>query len=218
MPAGVLRRIPQQDRGQRRIERILEAAAEVISEVGVDAATTNAIAARAETSVGSLYQFFPNKDAIVRALASRYRAAMQAAMEQAMPAERRQLPLAEMVERVVTPLARFHERHPAYRHIYAVAVGAGATPGGEEALQSATLERIVGIIAVGSPRLSAEDRLLAAHVCQEMVHSVLNLAATMPPAMRPGLVREAKRALLRYAEAIESGVVTRDGAVDRTGD
>jgi len=51
----LMRRVPQQDRGQRRVEKILDAAAEVIAEVGVQAATTNAIAARAETSVGSLY-------------------------------------------------------------------------------------------------------------------------------------------------------------------
>src|SRR4051812_843544 len=65
-------RAPQQDRGQRRVDSILDAAEEVFAEQGVDAATTNAIAERAGASVGSLYHFFPSKDAILLALVRRY--------------------------------------------------------------------------------------------------------------------------------------------------
>ena len=62
----------RQARGQRRIELLLDVAAQVFAEVGFEAATTNAIAARAGMSPGSLYQFFPNKDAIAEALADRF--------------------------------------------------------------------------------------------------------------------------------------------------
>ena len=62
-------RIPVQKRGQQRVEAILDAAEAVFGEMGVDAATTNAIAERAGASVGSLYHFFANKDAILYALA-----------------------------------------------------------------------------------------------------------------------------------------------------
>ena len=63
---------PLQARGHRRVDLLLDAAAAVVAEVGVEAATTNAIAARAKTSVGSLYQFFPDKDALVWALGQRF--------------------------------------------------------------------------------------------------------------------------------------------------
>lgn len=66
-----MRRTPQQERGQRRVQQILDAAAEVFAEVGYEVATTNMIAQRANTSIGSLYQFFPNKDSIVKLLARR---------------------------------------------------------------------------------------------------------------------------------------------------
>lgn len=69
---GFLRHAPVQERGRRRVQQLLDAAAQVIAESGVDNATTNAVAARAETSVGVLYKFFPNKQAIVEALALRY--------------------------------------------------------------------------------------------------------------------------------------------------
>ena len=67
-----LRRQPQQKRSQERVEKILDAAAIVFDEVGFEAATTHAIAARADTAVGSLYQFFPDKLAIFHALELRH--------------------------------------------------------------------------------------------------------------------------------------------------
>jgi AcrR family transcriptional regulator len=62
------RRQPRQKRGKERVERILIAAAEVFTEVGYAAATTQQIADRAQTAIGSIYQFFPDKLAIFHAL------------------------------------------------------------------------------------------------------------------------------------------------------
>jgi AcrR family transcriptional regulator len=52
-----MRRLPKQKRTQQRVERILEAAAEVFACVGYEAATTQAIAARAGTAIGSLLEY-----------------------------------------------------------------------------------------------------------------------------------------------------------------
>jgi AcrR family transcriptional regulator len=62
------RRQPQQKRSKERVERILLAAAAVFLEVGYAAASTQMIADRAETAIGSIYQFFPDKLAIFHAL------------------------------------------------------------------------------------------------------------------------------------------------------
>jgi AcrR family transcriptional regulator len=67
-----LRRQPQQKRSQQRVEKLLQAAAEVFVEVGYEAATTHMIAARAKTAIGSLYQFFPDKLALFHALEARH--------------------------------------------------------------------------------------------------------------------------------------------------
>ena len=67
-PVSKLRRQPQQQRSKDRVEAILLAAAEVFDEIGVEAATTHLIAARAGTAIGSLYQFFPDKAAIFHAM------------------------------------------------------------------------------------------------------------------------------------------------------
>jgi AcrR family transcriptional regulator len=62
------RRRPRQVRAELTRERILTAAAHVFAEHGYAAGTTNRIAERARVSIGSLYQYFPNKDAILAEL------------------------------------------------------------------------------------------------------------------------------------------------------
>lgn len=66
-----LRRAPMQRRSVERVQRMLDAAQQLVSEVGYDALTTTLIAERADVSIGSLYQFFPDKQAVVRAVALR---------------------------------------------------------------------------------------------------------------------------------------------------
>jgi AcrR family transcriptional regulator len=69
------RKTPSQERSKRTVERILDAATRIFHEHGYTGATTNDIADEADVSVGSLYQYFPNKDAILVALTQRHIAA-----------------------------------------------------------------------------------------------------------------------------------------------
>ncbi|NSL42933.1 TetR/AcrR family transcriptional regulator [Streptomyces sp. 8P21H-1] len=66
------RRKPRQVRAELTRERVLTAAAHVFAEFGYAAGTTNRIAERARVSIGSLYQYFPNKDAILAELVVRH--------------------------------------------------------------------------------------------------------------------------------------------------
>lgn len=69
--ATPLRRQPVQQRSAKRVEQMLDASAALIDELGYDALTTTLIAKRAGVAVGSLYQFFPDKRAVVQALTQR---------------------------------------------------------------------------------------------------------------------------------------------------
>lgn len=66
------RKTPRQQRSRETVERILEAAAHIFNERGYTEATTNEIADEADVSIGSLYQYFPNKDALLLALAHKH--------------------------------------------------------------------------------------------------------------------------------------------------
>jgi len=74
------RKLPKQARSGATVEAILEAAAQVFERQGYAAGTTNRIAERAGVSIGSLYQYFPNKDAILLALVHRHLAEGTAAL------------------------------------------------------------------------------------------------------------------------------------------
>jgi AcrR family transcriptional regulator len=62
------RKLPQQDRSRITVEAILEATTHILTEEGYDKANTNRIAERAGISIGSLYQYFPNKESLMAAL------------------------------------------------------------------------------------------------------------------------------------------------------
>lgn len=69
--AGTLRRRPAQRRSVERVERMLDECARLLDEVGYEALTTKEVARRAGVPIGTFYQFFSDKQALVRALALR---------------------------------------------------------------------------------------------------------------------------------------------------
>src|ERR1044071_10462280 len=84
-----LRKTPRQARSSAMVEAILEAAARVLAREGLARATTNRIAEVAGVSIGSLYQYFPNKMAIVRALQQAHGQAMVDLVRELAPAASR---------------------------------------------------------------------------------------------------------------------------------
>lgn len=68
---GPLRRVPVQGRSVARVQRMLDTCAEIVDEVGYEGLTTTLLAERAGVAIGSVYQFFPDKRAVVQALTHR---------------------------------------------------------------------------------------------------------------------------------------------------
>lgn len=75
---------PAQQRSRERLERILAVASAVIAEKGSDQMRMSEVAERAGISIGSLYQYFPDKSAVICALAERYHVASRACIETAL--------------------------------------------------------------------------------------------------------------------------------------
>ena len=113
-----MRRLPKQARGEERIAAILQAAAQVFHEVGFDAATTNMIAQRANTAIGSLYDFFPNKETIARRLSEQFCEDMRTLFDGVLTNELVHLPLSQLIDRILDPLVQYHQTHPGFQALW----------------------------------------------------------------------------------------------------
>jgi AcrR family transcriptional regulator len=95
------RRAPLQQRSVARAQQILAVSAELLEEVGVDDLTTILIARRMGISVGTLYHYFPNKHAILYAMAEQWLAEVARSLEEVDGWPLAELPLARFVDRLV---------------------------------------------------------------------------------------------------------------------
>ena len=71
-PQGKMRKEPRQERSRDTVEAIVEASARILGRRGWAGLTTNGVAEAAGVSIGSLYQYFPNKLALVEAVRRRH--------------------------------------------------------------------------------------------------------------------------------------------------
>ncbi|MGD9527009.1 TetR/AcrR family transcriptional regulator [Pseudonocardia sp.] len=106
-----MRREPRQERSRRMVERIVAAGREVLVQRGYDAVTTNHIAAAAGISPGSLYQYFPDKSAVLAEVLDRYSQDVVARVSRAFLASVG-APTADGVRAVVTAMLDVYEEQP----------------------------------------------------------------------------------------------------------
>ncbi len=194
----MLRREPQQGRGERRVERILDAAAVVFAEQGFEAATTNAIAARAETSIGSLYQFFPNKEAIGRALARRYLDQLQTVYAHVLDDTALNLPLDALLDRVIDTLAAFYAAHPGFGTIFSATEGSPELRAAAQTLKDNVSRRAEEILAASIPGLPPARRALHATMIAGVIRALLPLTVAENGTLNADVITELKRLLTLY--------------------
>ncbi len=171
---GQMRRAPQQARGQQRVDSILAAAEQVLIEQGYDATTTNQIAVRAGVPIGSLYQFFPNKNAIVEELSRHHHADLITSMRHVMNRVQ-QLSMSQAVDMLIdlAPLGTIG-------HSRIVRMCMEAPPGSvlyesSSELRQEVFNVIVALIRCFAPHVGEEDTLLRAQVAQTSWQALLLL-------------------------------------------
>lgn len=196
------RRTPLQDRSRERMERILDAAAQRFADDGYDATTTEAIAERAGTSIGSVYQFFPNKLAIFNAIAVRYMERGRSLFTSVVST-----PLAqegawyELIDRAIDAFAEFHRKEPGFRAILLNwRVSADLLLASDD-VNRELARRAEQVLAPLVPGLPAHRRALVATVIIETISAMLIVCARREPEGDAILV-ETKMMLRRYLEPI----------------
>lgn len=107
------RKRPRQQRSRETVAAIEEAAAQLFDRYGYAATTTNKIAERAGVSIGTLYQYFPNKDALLWSLAEQHLDATAAEVAETLAhAADRELPLPRLLHDLVHRVAALHTERP----------------------------------------------------------------------------------------------------------
>ncbi|MER5385827.1 TetR family transcriptional regulator [Streptomyces sp. NBC_00647] len=192
----------RQARGERRIAQLLEAAASVFCQSGYTAASTNAIAREAGVSPGTLYQFFPNKEAIAVGLGDQLLEHWARSHGQALTPENIGLPLDRMLDAVLDPLIAFNVENPAF----AVLMHGPDTPGPivEEigSVHCTLLARVEEMIATRLPDLPPDERTRTANMTLHLFKAGLTLIMSHEGAERDAYVAELKTVMHRYLEPI----------------
>ena len=197
-----LRALPQQKRGQERIDKLLGAAAKLFAKVGYEETTTNAIAREARTSIGSLYQFFPNKEAILNALAGRYLEELHAVHEQVLGDDAVQITLPELYDRIIRSLADFHASHPGFQQLFYGSTTSKHLAAAAEQLKQECIARVEGLMGARNPEIDPARRKLLAVLNVEVIKTLLPLAQSSDPATRARLIDETKTLLLAHMREV----------------
>lgn len=169
-----VRTVRRQRRGQLRMEAILDAAVVIFARDGIERATTNAIAAAAGVSPGSLYQYFDDKADIARALGRRYAESVTVAHRAALSGfDHRHAPLPEVLDRVLDPIVAFKNANPAFLILFARPDLTEDLVGPLSAVEAAFVERIGEIILLRNSAAAPTEVGLAAGVVVNLFRCVI---------------------------------------------
>ncbi|RUT02827.1 TetR family transcriptional regulator [Dulcicalothrix desertica PCC 7102] len=197
-----LRRLPQQARSRLRFNQILDAAALVFEEVGYEMASTELIAVRANTSIGSLYRFFPDKSAILHALGERYASELKDLFVEIFHAKNLGKPLADILNEAVDLCDIFYSNNLAARIIF---LQSQAFP--QLQTMNRRLDNEIAVIfdtflALRQPNVEAEQRRLMALMVVEIASALQLFYWNQDEQLRQKIVTETKLVLIRYLEPI----------------
>jgi AcrR family transcriptional regulator len=164
------RKTPTQRRSQDAVEAIVEAATRICREQGYEATNVNAIARLAGVSVGSLYQYFPSKEAVVAEVGRRLRLKMNDVFSTGL-AELGRLPIQDAALPLVRRIVAAYAVDPQLRRVLAEvpsAVGAVSMPDFDALLG----EAIVGYLKFHRDNIRPTNRRLAGKLIQTAVELV----------------------------------------------
>jgi AcrR family transcriptional regulator len=192
-----LAREPKRERGKQRVAALMDVGAELFAEKGYEATTMTEIASRAGAAIGSLYQFFPSKEALAEALFNRFAeraAASFAQVEQRAPG---------CSARALADLLIDHKLKQGTDRDAAIALSSAVAGIVErrKPLGDALRGRIAAILSAGNPALNQDEAAAAAIIVNQVMKMVPALAATEDE-RAAALIREARKLLALYIDEV----------------
>ncbi len=193
--APIPRKAPSQPRAAHTVDAIVTAVERVLERHGIDGLNTNRIAEIAGVSVGTLYQYFPNKESLVAALHDRY-LQLTLTMCRAVLSAAEGIPFPDIIDRMATAmLVAYAGQRPIHRALVELRTVAAVQQRRREA-HDELVDELAAFLAKRSDLQLADPRA-AAFVLVHCVEGVTSAATTRAGAVDVPSIVEATRQLLR---------------------
>jgi AcrR family transcriptional regulator len=203
-PAIKPRKNASQNRSRATVDALVEATARILVREGFDKASTNRIAEVAGVSVGSLYQYFPGKEALVAAVIDRHNQDIMQVVHRAL-AEVAAQPVATAVRRLVAVAIEAHRIDPRLHRVLAEQIPRTGRLANIEAFNHDISSLFRAYLESHRDEIRAIDLGLAAFMCvtsiEALAHTaVLHRSEKLSDEMVGTLVEEATRLVVGYLE------------------
>lgn len=193
------RKSPSQARSHATVDTILDAAARILVADGYGAFTTNRVAARAGVSIGSLYQYFPNKEAILGSLKARHIAALERGIDEAL-ARVGTAPLAALVPAVIEANVAAHLVEPELHRVLSAEVPQLGSTDAALTFERRTAARVRALFESRRREIAVRDLDLATYLVMRTVEATIHDAVAMRPRdlASGAIAREVSRLVLGW--------------------
>ncbi len=193
------RKRPRQSRSQATVDSLLEATARVLVRDGFDGLTTNAVAVTSGVSIGSLYQYFPNKEALVAALIEQHIEKMNSLVLAELAAVAT-LPIGEAARRVIELTIKMHTIDPKLHRVLTEQVPRVGRLAKLREGDEICHRMVAGLLAARKDELAIHDADLAAFLLVSTIEAVVHRAAMLYPDRLedPRLIDETTLLVTRY--------------------
>jgi AcrR family transcriptional regulator len=215
IPALTPRKSPVQARSSATVQAILQAAIQVLLKDGKERLTTTKVAARAGVSVGTLYQYFPNKSALLQAALRRHMDEVAEAVDRVC-LEQAGKPLVQMAPALIEAFFAAKMRDvKASAALYAVSSDIDGAKIAQQ-IGKRTHRAIVALLATAKEPLDKEPELLAS-MMQSMLNGVSRrlLESSAPEKHFPALREELMFLAVTYLKACSAGAAGPRSATPR---
>jgi AcrR family transcriptional regulator len=184
-------RVPRQERGRARVAALMKAAAGLFAQKGFAATTMTEVAAEAGAAIGTLYLFFPTKEALAQAILADHADELSAMLETLRDACRGE-PAAAIAERLFFALGDFVARHPAYSALLDL-------PGDDAWRRTTRMQRrqqIAALFSGAEPPMPAEKAERLAIIVPQLMRIPITMSSDRP--MRDEVLEELRTMLMRH--------------------
>lgn len=207
-PATCARKIAVQERSKATVDALLSATARVLVREGYDKTSTNKIAAAAGVSIGSLYQYFPSKEALVAAVIQRHTDEMMDVVRESF-ARVATMPLAQAARELVQVMIDAHRIEPKLHRVLVEQIPRVGSLDLVERVDEEATALVRAYFEAHRDEVKIEDLDMAAFLAVSSVEALTHIAVVRRPELLndPRFVDEVANLVVRYLRGDPSAIL-----------